>query len=53
MHNAQGTGANCALSTVNRVWASYAHIHAAGVPEWADGLIRAAREYRLEAERPS
>ena len=33
----------------NRVWASYAHVHAAGVPAWADGMMRAAREYRAEA----
>ena len=48
-----GCGGGRDAIVVNRVWASYAHIHAAGVPEWADGLIRAAREYRLEAERPS
>lgn len=27
------------------VWASYAHIHAAATPEWARGLLRAARGY--------
>ena len=25
------------------VWASYTHIHALGVPAWAEGLIGAAR----------
>lgn len=48
-----GCGGGRDAIVVNRVWASYAHIHAAGVPAWADGLIRAAREYRLEAGRPS
>ena len=27
------------------VWASYVHVHAAGVPAWADGMIRAAWDY--------
>jgi cobyrinic acid a,c-diamide synthase len=48
-----GCGGGRDAIVVNRVWASYAHIHAAGVPEWADGLLRAAREYRLEAGPPS
>lgn len=30
---------------VGRVWASYSHVHAAGEPAWADGMVRAAREY--------
>jgi cobyrinic acid a,c-diamide synthase len=30
----------------HRVWASYTHIHAAGVPAWADGMLHAAREYK-------
>jgi cobyrinic acid a,c-diamide synthase len=34
---------------VNRVWASYAHLHAAGVPAWADGMIQAARAYATAA----
>ena len=48
-----GCGGGRDAIVVNRVWASYAHLHAAGAPAWADGLIRAAREYRLEAGRPS
>lgn len=28
------------------VWASYTHVHAAATPEWAAGLIAAARRYR-------
>ncbi len=27
------------------VWASYTHLHAASSPEWASGLVRAARRY--------
>jgi cobyrinic acid a,c-diamide synthase len=28
------------------VWASYAHVHASGLPEWAEGMVVAARRYR-------
>ena len=28
------------------IFASYAHVHAAGTPEWADGMVAAARRYR-------
>ncbi|HDH06334.1 MAG TPA: hydrogenobyrinic acid a,c-diamide synthase (glutamine-hydrolyzing) [Nitrospirae bacterium] len=28
------------------VLAAYTHLHAAGSPEWADGLVRCAREYK-------
>lgn len=31
-----------------RVWASYLHVHAAGVPRWADGLLRMALTYAAE-----
>jgi cobyrinic acid a,c-diamide synthase len=27
------------------VWASYTHLHALGTPEWAEGLLTAAKEY--------
>jgi cobyrinic acid a,c-diamide synthase len=27
----------------HNAWASYAHVHAAGLPQWADGLVAAAR----------
>ena len=30
---------------VNNVWASYTHVHAAATPEWANGLLAAARVY--------
>jgi len=29
------------------VWASYVHVHAAGAPAWADGMMRAACAYRM------
>jgi cobyrinic acid a,c-diamide synthase len=31
------------------VWASYAHLHALGSPEWAAALLRAARQVRVAA----
>jgi cobyrinic acid a,c-diamide synthase len=30
---------------VNNVWASFTHLHAASSPEWAGGIIRAARGF--------
>ncbi len=30
------------------VWASYTHIHAAGLPQWARGMIRAAQGFSSE-----
>ena len=48
-----GCGGGRDAIVVNRVWASYAHLHAAGVPAWADGMIRAAREYRAKAGDPA
>ena len=48
-----GCGGGRDAIVANRVWAGYAHLHAAGVPAWADGMIRAAREFRAEAgDRP-
>ena len=40
-----GCGGGRDAMIVNRVWASYAHVHASGEPAWADGMVRAAREY--------
>ena len=28
------------------VFATYTHLHASGAPEWADGMVRAAKEYK-------
>lgn len=48
-----GCGGGRDAIVANRVWAGYAHMHAAGVPAWADGMMRAALEYRAEAgDRP-
>jgi len=30
---------------LNNVWAGYTHLHARAVPEWAQGLVRAAQHY--------
>jgi len=48
-----GCGSGRDAVVVNQVWASYAHVHAAGLPSWADGLVRAAREYRRKAGEAS
>lgn len=48
-----GCGGGRDAVVVNRVWASYAHLHAAGAPAWADGMIRAARAHHAEAGDPS
>jgi cobyrinic acid a,c-diamide synthase len=44
-----GCGGGRDAIVVKQVWASYAHLHAAGVPAWADGMIRAARGYQPKA----
>jgi hypothetical protein len=31
------------------VWASYTHVHAQATPEWAEGLLGAARAYARRA----
>ena len=30
------------------VFATYTHLHASGAPEWADGMIRAAKKFKLK-----
>ena len=30
---------------VNNVWAAYTHLHALGAPEWASGILQAARRH--------
>ncbi len=43
----RGTGCGDGRDGVVResVWASYTHLHALGTPEWARGLLQAARKY--------
>jgi cobyrinic acid a,c-diamide synthase len=43
----RGTGCGNGRDGVVResVWASYTHLHALGTPEWARGLLQAARKY--------
>ncbi len=41
-----GCGAGRDALVAGSVWASYAHVHASGLPEWADGMAAAARRYR-------
>jgi cobyrinic acid a,c-diamide synthase len=36
----------------NNIWAGYTHLHAAASPEWAAGLLRAARAYKNEFGTP-
>jgi len=38
-----GCGQNRDGLVLGNVWASYTHIHALGTPEWAQGLLTAAR----------
>jgi cobyrinic acid a,c-diamide synthase len=47
----RGTGCGGGRDAIaaGRVWAGYAHVHADAAPAWADGLIRAAREYQAGA----
>jgi len=47
----RGTGCGDGRDAIvaNGVWASYVHLHAAGVPAWADGMMRAACAYRINA----
>ena len=36
---------------LNNVWASYAHLHALATPQWAVGLLAAARRYARVTSR--
>jgi len=48
LHLERGTGVGERRDGIvkGRVWASYLHLHALGTPDWADGLLRMARDYR-------
>ncbi|MDP8206449.1 MAG: cobyrinate a,c-diamide synthase [Candidatus Electryonea clarkiae] len=41
-----GAGDNRDGISIDSTFAGYTHIHASGQPEWAEGIIKAAREYR-------
>ncbi|MBD3167802.1 cobyrinate a,c-diamide synthase [bacterium] len=45
LHKGAGVGDHRDGLTRGNVLALYTHIHAAGTPEWADGLIRAAKGF--------
>jgi len=49
----RGTGSCAGRDGIvqKNVWASYTHLHAVSSPEWADGLLRAARRH-AESRRP-
>ena len=34
-------------AVVENIWAGYTHVHAAATPEWAQGLLTAARRYSI------
>jgi len=47
----RGTGCGDGRDAIvaNAVWASYVHVHAAGTTAWADGMMRAACTYLINA----
>jgi cobyrinic acid a,c-diamide synthase len=49
----RGTGAFARRDGLVRgsVWASYTHLHAVAAPQWAEGLLRAARA-RHSSQQP-
>jgi cobyrinic acid a,c-diamide synthase len=49
----RGTGCGCGRDglILGNVWASYTHVHARGTPEWAPGLLRAARRHSARRSR--
>jgi cobyrinic acid a,c-diamide synthase len=44
----RGTGCGCGRDALvkGNAWASYAHVHASGLPEWAQGMVGAAQRHR-------
>jgi cobyrinic acid a,c-diamide synthase len=47
-----GLGAGRDAVVVNRVWASYLHVHALGTPAWAPALVAAAVEAARQRTTP-
>jgi cobyrinic acid a,c-diamide synthase len=43
----RGTGCGGGRDAIvtGSIWASYAHVHATATPEWAEGMVAAARRY--------
>lgn len=54
LHLVRGTGVGETRDGIvkGRVWASYLHLHALGTPDWADGLMRMARDHRAASSGP-
>jgi cobyrinic acid a,c-diamide synthase len=48
-----GCGGGRDAVVAGNVWASYTHLHALATPEWAAGLLRAARQFALRGARTS
>jgi cobyrinic acid a,c-diamide synthase len=46
-----GCGAGRDALVAGNVWASYAHVHASGLPEWAEGMVAAARRHRATSRQ--
>lgn len=51
----RGTGSFKGRDAVllQNIWASYTHVHAEATPEWADGFLRAARDWSRQKLRAS
>jgi cobyrinic acid a,c-diamide synthase len=48
-----GCGGGRDALVAGNVWASYTHVHAAGLPEWADGFVAAASRRSAAAQAAS
>ncbi len=48
VHRGTGSLSNRDGIVYGSVWAGYTHVHALATPEWARGLVTAARDYALE-----
>ncbi|MGC8838571.1 MAG: cobyrinate a,c-diamide synthase, partial [Anaerolineae bacterium] len=46
LHRGQGLGGGADGLVWRNVLASYTHVHAVGTPQWAPGLVEAARRFR-------
>jgi cobyrinic acid a,c-diamide synthase len=48
LHRGMGVGAARDGLVQGRIWASYMHLHALGVPSWVDSFVSLARTYQAE-----